>query len=259
MKSINDYLCEKCKSGLLYLYDKLNNYNNYNPKNNGEEWVLNRLFCILLAGQKSFVVFDIGANVGDYSESVYKILKISGKKGQIHLFEPTKYCLKILEERFGVRKNFIINNFGASNTKRSARIFNYKESGLSSIHKRDIFNNLNTSREKIFINRLDNYVKIKRIEHINLIKIDIEGHELFGLTGLGKYLNSDFLDCIQFEYGGTYIASRTYLKDVYDLLIGKGFKIFKIFPNSLKKFEWTERDENFQYTNFFAISKKIIE
>lgn len=57
---------------------------------------------------------------------------------------------------------------------------------------------------------------------------------------------------------GGNLDSKTRLLDLYDILESSGFILTKIFPKGLlfRKFEiWME---NFQYSNYIAISNKII-
>ena len=106
--------------------------------------------------------------------------------------------------------------------------------------------------------KLDQYIQERKIEHIHLLKLDIEGHELFGLRGLGEYLKGDFIDYIQFEYGGANLDSKTSLMELYSLLINNGFKIAKVMKGGLKIQDYSPLRENFQYSNYVAISKRIL-
>lgn len=54
------------------------------------------------------------------------------------------------------------------------------------------------------------------IDQIALLKIDTEGNELAGLQGAVESLPQ--IRMIQFEYGGTAIDARIYLRDFFDLL-----------------------------------------
>ncbi|PIY58809.1 MAG: methyltransferase FkbM, partial [Candidatus Yonathbacteria bacterium CG_4_10_14_0_8_um_filter_43_17] len=90
-------------------------------------------------------------------------------------------------------------------------------------------------------------------------KIDVEGHELSTLSGFGKYLNADFIDFIQFEYGGANLDSHTNLLDFYNLLTPIGFKIAKVMSQSLELREYSPRMDNFVYSNYVAISGKLLQ
>ncbi len=74
---------------------------------------------------------------------------------------------------------------------------------------------------------------------------------------MGDYLTPDNIKCIQFEYGGANIDSRTFLRDFVYLFTSKGYSIYTIKSNSLETFVYSARKENFQYTNFVAMDSKI--
>ena len=112
--------------------------------------------------------------------------------------------------------------------------------------------------EKIELNTAAYYIEKNSIEHIDLLKIDVEGHEIKSLMGFGKYLNSNFIDYIQFEYGGANLDSHTNLLDFYDLLLPAGFKITKIMNGYLELRDYNPRFDNFVYCNYIAVSKNIL-
>ncbi len=72
--------------------------------------------------------------------------------------------------------------------------------------------------------RADEYIEKNKIKHISFIKIDVEGHELKVLEGLGNYLNADFIDYIQFEYGGANLDSHSSLLEIYEVLEKSNFR-----------------------------------
>ncbi|NKQ38647.1 MAG: methyltransferase FkbM, partial [Methanosarcinales archaeon] len=83
--------------------------------------------------------------------------------------------------------------------------------------------------------------------------------EMAVFEGMGKYLNSDFVDYIQFEYGGTNLDSMTSLMNFYELFETKGFKLAKVMPNGLQLRNHETFLENFEYSNYVAISEGLIE
>lgn len=240
--------------GLTYRLD--NSANGFFEKN-GEENFVNEFVDSF--NVKSLVIFDVGANVGDYSELLVK--KLAGENFSLHLFEPQKNCFTDLEKKFNKNEKVNLNNFGLSKLEEVATIYkNDDKSGLTSLYKRnlDFYDMKMSVEEKIELKRADNYIKLKNIKHINLLKIDVEGHELETLSGFGEYLNSDFIDFIQFEYGGANLDSHTNLLDFYNSLLPLGFKISKVMPKYLELRDYDPRLDNFVYANYVAISEKIL-
>ncbi|MCX6712812.1 MAG: FkbM family methyltransferase [Candidatus Vogelbacteria bacterium] len=152
-----------------------------------------------------------------------------------------------------------LNNFGLSDTEGTFAIYKDEEtSGLSSLYQRNLsFCNMSLSiKEAAEMKRAKNYIESNGIKKINLVKMDIEGHEISALKGFGEYLNADFIDAIQFEYGGANIDSHTNLMDFYNLLLPRDFIICKVKKHYLEIRDYNPRLDNFVYQNFVAISKK---
>jgi len=256
IKKVNP-LKENIVSLLYKIILKIENSGDTDISTNGERVFLEKV--IDFYKEKEMIIFDIGANKGEYSQ--YLVNSLKENKGLFYLFEPQKKCFDDLKNKFLSNKNVVINNFGASDKEGDVDIYFDKEkSSLASIYHRNLdYYGLNMNKsEKILLKRMDKYIESVNIAKINLIKIDVEGHELKVMEGLGEYLSSDFIDFIQFEYGGTNIDSHTNLLDFFELLTRKGFKICKIMKNNLEIREYNPRYDNFAYQNWVAISNNVI-
>lgn len=248
---------EKIIQKLLGLVYRLDNSGNSFFDKNGELFFVD----LFVDEEKNNnpVIFDIGANIGEYSELLVK--KLNNKSYSLHIFEPQKNCFVDLLKKFKDNKNIFLNNFGISDDDKTATIYkNEDKSGLTSLYKRniDFYNMKMNVQEEIHLKRADSYIRSKNVKHINLLKIDVEGHEITALSSLGEFLNGDFIDYIQFEYGGANLDSHTNLLDFYNLLESRGFKIAKIMPKYLELRDYNPRFDNFVYANFVAVSKKLI-
>jgi len=247
-------LVEKIKSVLFTINNRLDNNNNPDIDTNGESFFLNGF---LNSFDDKVTVFDVGANIGHYSEIISERCCERNLKYDLRLFEPTASCFDELKRKFAGNNGISLNNFGVSDSEKKTVIYyDTQKSGFASLYQRNLSHeNINMNKsEEIIIRRLDSYIEETGIRHIDLLKIDIEGHELFAFKGLGKFLNSTFITAIQFEYGGANLDSHTSLKDIYSLLEPAGFEIYKIMRSGLLKRKYSGRMENFQYANFIALS-----
>ena len=91
---------------------------------------------------------------------------------------------------------------------------------------------------------------------VDFVKIDVEGEELNCIYGFGNLIKK--VKLIQFEFGGTYIDSKNYFKDIYQFLKKFNFDIYIMTPKGLKKIsEYSENLEYFVYSNYVGINKNL--
>ena len=243
---------------LLDIYILGLNYNNCDISNNGEKNVLLLIKQTLEKKHQSKIIFDVGANIGNYSQLLTEVL--GTKNITIYAFEPSNQTFRKLLSKFASNDHVRLCNFGLSNTEEVLPLFSCTEeieSSLASVYKRDITHiGIEMQEiEKISLDTIDNFCNKNNIDHIDFIKLDVEGHELKVLMGAQKMLAQKRINTIQFEFGGCNIDSRTYFKDYYKLLINN-YKIFRILKDGLSPIEkYDESLEIFKYSNYLAIIK----
>lgn len=197
-----------------------------------------------------FVVLDVGANVGDYSAAFLR----SFPKARIFAFEPGSYALTALQERFKGNDAVKIVPYALGNSNSIKTLWSdVAGSGLASLSKRRL-NPLDTGfneSEQVEVITLDSWVESTKIVP-NFIKLDVEGHEFDVLKGGPKTLSK--VQLIQFEFGGTNIDSRTFFRDLWYLLTGVGFDVYRVSPNGpIHISRYSESTECFANSNFFAL------
>jgi len=244
-------------------FNRVENNNDCNFETNGEKLFLENLFARFSSKEiKTRIIWDVGANIGGYSQILLNSAEKYNIPTEIHVFEPTAKCFESLESKFRTYDNVFLNKKGLSNTGGKCLIYYDKEqSGLASLYRRDLGHyNIEMSKfEEIEIICARDYINQKQIPHIDILKIDIEGHELKAFEGFGEFLSGDFIDYLQFEYGGANLDSHTSLRELYTFLECRGFKVAKIFPKGLEIRSYSPDMENFMYANYVAISNHLLE
>ena len=213
--------------------------------------------CKKLLGNKNVkIIFDVGANKGNYSKELIKTYK----NANYYLFEPNLLNYEKLKLDFSELKNIKIINKALSDKNGFGFLYSDKSgSGLGSLFKRRLnhFNINFNNKEKINLIRLDTFLQeeIKDII-IDYFKMDVEGSELKILEGIGVYINK--IKLIQFEFGGCNIDSRTFFQDFWYYFKKHNFDLFRITVTGPKKIEkYTENDEFFKTTNYIALNKNL--
>lgn len=182
------------------------------------------------------VVVDAGANIGLYSLIASKL---TGKKGKVISFEPSKETFKRLINNIKLNNSLNIKavNEGLGDNPNEKLILRQDiGSGdaerylLSGNESPDIeLKNINPIKidEEIIINSLDNYLRKSNIKKIDFLKIDTEGFEYYILKGAKQILRNSpelviLLECTEL---GT-LRSKTTQNDVFKILKDNNFKIF---------------------------------
>lgn len=204
----------------------------------------------------SLVVFDVGANKGNYADLVLKTF--SHKSLQLHCFEPSARTYSFLQNKIKSTPNILLNLFGLS-SKEQSLILHYDTiaSGMASVYTRNLdhIGTQLTTEEVCQFKTLDQYCNQQEIEKIDLLKLDVEGHELEVLQGGLRILPN--IQFIQFEFGGCNIDSRTYFKDFY-LLLKDNFDIYVLLKDGLLPIKtYGEHLEIFTTTNYFCVNKGV--
>lgn len=196
-------------------------------------------------------VFDVGANVGDWTAELIGL----NPTANVHAFEPIPGTRAKFESR-GLPENVRINPFGLSNEAGSLTIFNYGDgSGMNSLYRRKDMEaknkTLKPTPQEIQLGVLDDYCAEHDVERIDLLKIDVEGHELSVLKGATRMIAENRIGMIQIEYGTSFQLADSLLRDIFDVLAPAGMTGGKITPEGLKPEEgYNARLETFALSNW---------
>jgi FkbM family methyltransferase len=216
---------------------------------NGESTLLN--FVLLNTPNQCPIVFDVGANAGDWSAEAYRI----NPKIQLHCFEPSAKTFDRLSETL-VAMNPILNRLALGKESGYADFYTYENSLLSSFvhwHPQAQY-----VRERVNVETLDTYTLNHHIEAIDLLKIDVEGYDLHVLQGAQSLLERAAVDVIQFEYGPANIYSRILLRDVFHFIQPFPYDIYQIHPRHIKHLpKYNMSLECFQLSNFVIINRQL--
>jgi FkbM family methyltransferase len=204
------------------------------------------------------IVLDVGGHVGEYAEACLR----ARPAGRIFVFEPSESHFRILQSRLGGKSEVTLEKIGLG--ARSCELPLYKTgevSGLASLTRRrlDHFGVVMDVVESVVIKTLDEIVAQHGIETIDLLKIDVEGHELDVLNGATKAFGDNRIKMVQFEFGGCNLDTRTTLQDFFYFFQDRGFTMALLQPSGkLQPLpRYYEFLEQYRTTNFLAASRSV--
>jgi FkbM family methyltransferase len=224
---------------------------------NGELWLIRGIMSLHSSGgiESRLTVIDAGANEGDYSDVVLREARKRGREIALHAIEPSPRCAARLKARFADRAEVRIVQAALGNRSGTALLYGGNSgSAHASLVSREVLTG--AGMIEVPLMRLDDYLSEHSIETVHLLKLDVEGFELSALEGLGDKLNPDFLQFIQFEYGGATLDAGTSLRGLYRLLSKAGYLVAKLFPRVLEVRRYNPGMEYYAYSNFVAFSPR---
>jgi hypothetical protein len=107
--------------------------------------------------------------------------------------------------------------------------------------------------ERVPATTLDEYAAAAGIDHIHMLKVDAEGHDLAVLRGSSGLLERRAVSVAQFEYNHRWVHARHFLKDVFDLVRPLGYRVGKLTPRGVEWYStWDPELESFVEGNYLA-------
>ena len=189
------------------------------PRLSGEGFVM-RYVRANRSRRRSTIIFDVGANVGIYT---LELIEVFGDSAFIWSFEPAPSAFILLSQNVSGIENVKACGIGFSNEESVATLFSPAEaSKLASLY--DPSRRLNRMgiavdrREHVTLTTIDRFCEREGVDHVDFLKLDVEGHELKVLEGAEVMMRDGRIDFLQFEFGAANIESRTYFRDFFQLL-----------------------------------------
>jgi FkbM family methyltransferase len=221
---------------------------------------LQRLIIDGARAESKMIIFDVGARIGDWSKAFIDRASAQSRDLELHAFEPVPDSRSLLESALArqVESGRVrVNGVALSNESRTAQIHvPHFTGGTSTLHpdpsvKYQEVLDVQTST-------LDRYCSENSIDRIDMIKIDTEGNDLRVIQGAIEILRRGNVGVMQFEYTFRWIYSRSFLKDVFDLVRGTPYWVAKICSTGLEIYvEWHPELERFFETNYALVHERL--
>lgn len=202
--------------------------------------------CIKLLPEGA-VVFDVGANIGLITLPLARLLP----QARFHCFEPSPYPYKYFERT--IKENNLhvrikLNKIALYEKEGSLKFYLHEYKDASGDGLKDTHRAGKTRPINITVTTIDKYVKDNNIKKVDLIKIDIEGAELYTLKGGVKTIRK-FSPKIIFEaWPKNLEAYHLNVKDLYQFFCKINYRIYTIKGNLLDEeyfIKMTQREANY--------------
>lgn len=157
---------------------------------------------------EGMTVFDVGANVGEFSLLFSHFVK---SRGKVYAFEASSSMFERVTKvcQLAGRSQIVLNHKAVADKEGMLQLHVYDDehSGWNSLADRPLhqygINVKPTHIEEVEAITLDRYCQENNITQIDLLKIDVEGAEYQVLLGARQMLETQSIRCCVFEFGGT--------------------------------------------------------
>ncbi len=232
---------------------------------NGEMLIQN---CVLsgwradYAKNHKLVIFDVGANIGEWSAALLEQLKSHaiGERINLFSFEPVPATAKTLRGNLpGNLACLHIEELALSSSVGTAEIYvAAANAGTNSLH--DDPATANQTTVTIAITTAVDFCETRAIQHVHLLKCDTEGHDMEVIRGALPLLKEERLSVLQFEYNHRWIFSRNFLLDVFNAVKSMPYKVAKLQEDHVLVFEkWHPELDKFFEGNYALIHHDALQ
>lgn len=229
---------------------------------NGEIRLQHEVLTLLHNRSIEPVIFDVGANIGDWTLSLIEQARAVDRVGAlaVHAFEPFPPTFQTLSRRlreYTDDRTVRCNELALSSEDGEASMFGAPDLETSSLHGGN--ESSQYDRVKVTRQKADTYSERNGIREVHLLKCDAEGHDFEVIKGAACLLETRNVWFLQFEYNNRWVYSRHYLKDVFDFVADRGYKVSKVTPSGLEVYErWHPELERFFEGNYALIRDDLV-
>jgi FkbM family methyltransferase len=209
------------------------------PSCNGEFWLPSLL-------PDSPTVFDVGFHAGDFADAVLA----ARPNARITGFEPAASIRGAYELAHPSIDHRISLESLAVSDQEGEFVFHDDSSAQNSLAS--IEPTHRTVSYPVRTTTIDVYASLHGIDHIDLLKIDVEGHDLHVLEGAQRMLEAQQIDLFVFEYNFAWVLTRRYLHDAVLFFANKPYRLFRLFNGFLSPLEFSHKEERFDHTTMFV-------
>ncbi len=197
-------------------------------------------------------VIDVGANWG---QTLFKV-KLFCPRTVVHSFDAFPQMVHFLREMVKVNgwDDVFPHCLLLSSERKTAKIFFKKDSGMDTASTVEGFQRFFDSAVEADSITLDEFTRLKNIDHITLIKIDVEGGELEVIEGARETLERMKPDILlELLYSPGHRQAR-----VIEVLQGMGYHFYHLMSNGeLILEEQVTPDPAYRLLNYFVSLKSL--
>lgn len=171
--------------------------------------------------KEGMVVIDIGANLGYFTRLFSDLV---GPSGKVYAFEPDEDNWEYLTKNTATRANVFLYKQAISNVDDTIDF--YHVTGMTGTHT--TLPVADSEKRNVLAKKLDSFLATNGIEHVDVVKIDVEGAEEFVFEGMAQTFSQNPSPIVVFEY--TPDTSKALFEK-----LNKAHKLYALSANGARK------------------------
>ena len=188
---------------------------------------------LLAGGDEVGVILDVGANVGNTVERYY----FEYSRARVHAFEPDPVTHETLARRFAEHPRVSTYCLAVADAPITQRFYVNKDKSTSSLLPRPAagrryFNRQGVLDEAIEVQTitLDGFCADNNLDHVDILKLDIQGGEVKALLGAQDLLSMQKVDVIytEVQFISLYEGAPLF-HELCEVLKGFGYALYGLY------------------------------
>jgi len=214
----------------------------------------------LLSRWDGLTAIDVGANKGFWTKALLN--NFPGQVAHVHMLDPSPENHRELTDRedsllFAPEDFAVItaHQLAAGAEPGEALLYTNEDgSPLASLHRHELTEAL-TQTIPTRVVTIDGFMAAQGMDHVDILKLDVEGHEFAVLEGAERALREGRIDVLIWEFGMHQVEARRFFVDFWRFLTERGFDLYEHVNIVARRIEHYEhRFENF--TDNFTFSAR---
>jgi FkbM family methyltransferase len=202
-------------------------------------------------------IWDVGANLGDWSAHALELAKKNGQKLDLNVFEPVPSTRQYLTRRLEGVREVTVQSVALSDARGTARMRFVGEFAGT--------NALATQHDEggdfvdVEMSTGDAMADMLALDQIDLVKVDTEGHDLAVIRGFGTLLAEGRIGVFQFEYNHRWIYTHASLFQVFETVKSWPYSVGKVTSGGLQIYDsWNPEVDRYFEANYVLVRKDLV-